>query len=250
MKDFTILLVATNKYVDYALDLIPSIINNLFHDGTGQVVIFTDSPLLFGGLGDSRVSILPIEIPNYGWPEATLYRYKFFEENWSVIQGNIVMYMDVDTLVVDKISISEIVFDTNKELNNTYMVRHPGYFHNNFFKFLLARSPLGTWETNRRSTAFVPFFRRTTYVAGGVWLGLNSDIHKMVKQLNKNVTQDSRWGYIAKWHDESHLNWWAANNKINYLSPAWAHAPGYRNIKYIIPRIQLVHKPQEYFDQR
>lgn len=248
VKDFTILLVATNNYVDYAHGLISSIHKNLFTESQGQVLIFTDQPDLFINSGSSRVELQTIEIPSYGWPEATLLRYQFFENYWSSVKGQIVMYIDVDTFIASEVQIYD-AFPSLTE-SSIAMVRHPGFMRVSLWEALVARGPNGTWETNPQSTAFVNLFKRRTYVAGGVWLGNKDAIYKMIVNLRQNVEDDLSKDFIAKWHDESHLNYWAANNKVRYLSPAWAYAPGYKNMKSLEPIIELVHKPQHFFDER
>ena len=248
MKDFTVLLVATNNYVDYAHGLISSIHKNLFTESQGQVLLFTDQPDSFKRSSTSRVEVNTIEIPSYGWPEATLLRYQFFASNWATVTGRIVMYIDVDTIIASEVQIRDAL-----PLDNEIpiaMVKHPGYTHIPLWKALLARGPRGTWETNRHSKAYVNIFKRRTYVAGGVWLGEQKAIHEMISQLKNNVEYDLSKDFVAKWHDESHLNYWAANHTVRYLSPAWAYAPGYKNMKSYLPIVELVHKPQVFFDER
>lgn len=248
MNDFTVLLVATNKYVDYAHGLIASIQKNLFTKSNGQVLLFTDQPELFIGLSSNRLAVETIEIPSYGWPEATLLRYEFFESYWSSVSGKVVMYIDVDTFVVSEVQISDVFPPGTPQ--DIAMVRHPGFMSVSPWEAIVARGPNGTWETNPKSKAFVNLFQRKTYVAGGVWLGKKDAIFEMISQLKSNVENDLSWGFIAKWHDESHLNYWAATHNVKYLSPAWAYAPGYKNMDSFNPIIELVHKPQEFFDSR
>jgi hypothetical protein len=248
MTDFTVLLIATNRYTDYATTLIESIHEKLFTASTGQVLLFTDNPSIFEDSSSDRVSVIPVEIPSYGWPDATLLRYRIFAENWAAVTGDYVMYLDVDTIVASKVQLRD-VFDSANKLDLAF-VRHPGYFKTGPIRWIRARSWQGTWETRRRSTAFVPSWRRKTYVAGGVWIGTKEAIFQMVSQLQKNVDADLAQNIVAQWHDESHLNSWAARHEAKLLDPSWAHAPGYKNIQHLTPIIELVHKPQEFFDQR
>jgi hypothetical protein len=248
MYDFTVLLIATNKYVNYASELIESVEEKLFPSSRGEVIVFTDQPALFEKAGSTRVVVTAVEIPSYGWPDATLLRYQIFEDNWKLIVGKYVMYLDVDTVVVSSVELDE-VFADNDPFDLAF-VRHPGYFNTSFYSALVARSPIGTWETRKASTAYVPLLRRKTYVAGGVWLGANASIKRMVRALRRNVDKDLAVDLVAKWHDESHLNAWAATHEVRYLSPAWAHAPGYKNLAGLQPIIELVHKPEEFFTQR
>jgi hypothetical protein len=48
---------------------------------------------------------------------------------------------------------------------------------------------------------------------------------------------------MAKWHDESHINWWKSIYSPSLLSPKWAFAEGYKNLQGIIPMITVIEKP-------
>lgn len=248
MTDFTVLVIATNKYSEYAVDLIKSIDERLFTDSTGQVLIFTDQPTRFADLNLERIACTPIEIPSLGWPDATLLRYEIFEQHWGQVAGDFVMYIDADTTVAKNIPIS--IVKSELDHSRIALVRHPGYYNKTFIENLKSRSFLGTWETRRSSSAFVPFFRRKTYVAGGVWMGYKSEVFELIKTLASHVQIDKQNGIMAKWHDESHLNWWNSTHQVAHLEPSWAFAPGYANISHHEAIIELVHKPQEFFDQR
>ena len=42
--------------------------------------------------------------------------------------------------------------------------------------------------------------------------------------LEKNVDEDMNNGIIARWHDESHLNWYASRNvRYRLLNPSYAY---------------------------
>ncbi len=248
MGDFTVLVVATNKYAHFAVDLIRTIDERLFVGADGQVLVFTDEPDSFRGLGSERLEVNTVLVPSLGWPDATLMRYELFEKNWKRITGNFVLYLDADTLVVAEVPSSRLT-DVLKK-HEIACVRHPGYFRASPKWFLVSRSPWGTWETRRQSAAFVPLWRRRTYVAGGVWMGRRQALHELVVSLADHVRKDSNAGVIAKWHDESHLNWWISRNSVTLLDPSWAFEPTYKNLRKLLPVIEVISKPQSFFDSR
>ena len=47
---------------------------------------------------------------------------------------------------------------------------------------------------------------------------------------------------MAAWHDESHLNNWAANNTFIELGPAFCYEPTYPQLALINPIIMAVDK--------
>jgi hypothetical protein len=93
-------MVATNSYVerwkDTALDLeryafrkTPTVVIHLF---TNQV----DIAMEFARANLKRVKLLIHEIEPWGWPEATLFRYKFFTETRQEISEEFLVYLDSD----------------------------------------------------------------------------------------------------------------------------------------------------------
>lgn len=241
MESFTVLMIATNNYISYAQASIQSIKSSLFTENPGQVLIFTDNPESFSKYSDNRVLVETVQIPSLGWPEATLLRYAIFSKHWSRVSGEYVIYLDADTKVSGEPQITDVNFEELR--NGVGLVKHPGYFKAGIIKGIKARSPLGTWETRRSSRAFVPIWKRGSYVCGGVWMGRSESIEQLVKVLSSRVQEDTNNGVMAKWHDESHINWWKSKYSPSLLSPKWAFAEGYKNLHGIIPMITVIEKP-------
>lgn len=241
MTSFTVLMIATNNYISYAKTSIDSIKSSLFTNNPGQVLIFTDQPKEFINYSDERINVEAIQIPSFGWPDATLLRYEIFANNWERVSGDFVIYLDADTKVTGKPQFSNVNFEGLR--NGVGLVRHPGYFKTGILKGIKAKSPLGTWETRKSSQAFVPIWKRGSYVCGGVWMGNYKAIEALVKLLSARVQVDNNQGLIAKWHDESHLNWWKSNFSPTLLTPEWAFANGYPNLVGITPLITVIEKP-------
>jgi hypothetical protein len=66
----------------------------------------------------------------------------------------------------------------------------------------------------------------------------------LITQLEHNVKDDLDNGIIAKWHDESHLNAWAAKNDFRLANSAYCYDSTYQNIKHLESIITAVQKPQ------
>ena len=142
-------------------------------------------------------------------------------------------------------------------------VQHPGFFRNSGIKSLIdyfmnprllgplvqakiARSPgLGSWENSRSSTAYLELKERKNYVHGAVWFGKQDPVMKMCKLLAENIRKDLSSGYIAKWHDESHLNKWAAQKSFNTSSPELCFDETYPQLKKMTPSIIAVRKKEK-----
>jgi hypothetical protein len=252
-----VMTVATNKYVHYWKELALSI-NSL--SKTNCVVtlhVFTDQVDVvreFSKKLDLKVVIH--RIPGYGWPQATLYRYKIFYEHQESLREDILMHVDADMLMMGSFRFENLL---NELEFGVCLVQHPGYYRPpaskslkyylnrpkslvSDLKSLIATGGLGAWEQNRKSLAYVPRKIRKSYFCGGVWWGNNREILLLCKTLSKNVEDDEKNNVIAKWHDESHLNWWATQNNFLIESPSYCYAQDYPQIQDLKPLIQALDK--------
>jgi hypothetical protein len=50
----------------------------------------------------------------------------------------------------------------------------------------------------------------------------------MCKDLAEHVEEDRQRGITARWHDESHLNWYAAMNEVTLLGSEFCVPEGFR----------------------
>lgn len=244
----TVLVIATNSYTQFLPNLFHSIDTHLATNYKIQILLFTDeNGFKFQIDKSERVNVEKIKISSYGWPEATLLRYKIFSENWHLVQGKYVMYLDADTEVVNDVSLEEIVDALGSK--SVGLISHPGYFNRGLFiNFLNKLSFKIGWEARKRSTAYVRFIERKRYICGGVWFGKTEMISKLVNQLVVNVDLDLSRGVIAKFHDESHLNYWLVKNTdaCQVLDPRWAFEPTYSNLNGLVPFIKVLNKPAQF----
>ena len=244
-RTVTVFIIATNKYVDYAINLIKSI--NQFFTGMDsvQIIVLTDSinDLTLPIFRD-EFSLQAHQIPSYGWPEATLLRFELMLKFWNFVTGNIVMYLDADTEVVSCIEFNQLMSRCDYSLSSgVSLVLHPGYFNRKFVRRLLTRTTVGPWESRKQSTAFVPFLKRNRYVCGGVFWGLRDSFNLLCGELKSQIDLDLKRNVSAKHNDESHLNRWFVSNSTQASTPEWAFARGYHNLEGLTPRIEVIHKP-------
>lgn len=255
---YTFISIATNRYSNYLLELLNSSRNLGRHLSEIEWVIFTDSPEFYDEIREEiGLVVKVIKIPSYNWPEATLFRYKIFRENFDQISGDYVIYLDADMELV-----SDFIENIEPENwdNGVALVSHPGYWRTrnylsriklylqnpyllikDSYRFIRVGS-LGAWETNKKSTAFTPRKDRENYVCGGTWMGSSESIRKLVTELSQNVEEDAARGVMALWHDESHLNKWSASNKFTLLTPRFCHDKSYPGLSNLSPLIRAVDK--------
>ena len=171
--------------------------------------------------------------------------------------NEILVYIDADMLIKEDL-VSNIL---DLELHETIcLVRHPGYWREpglraNFrrsinFPILVTKDAvmklriggLGAWERNKDSLAYVPRLRRHKYFCGGLWFGTSAQIVSMTSRLAQAVSEDLKRNIIATWHDESHLNRWATDNRFQELPPSYCFDPTYPHLRGLPEIVRAVQK--------
>lgn len=248
-KSAGICMVATNKYIEFwkkcALDLeknaFTEVENVAIHLFTNQV----SEAKNWGNKNLIRIKLYVHEIEGFGWPEATLFRYKFINNVRDEFTEDLLMYLDSDMEITDEFG-SELIPES--WVNGLAFVAHPGFARNSGARWLidLLKYPrlikpylkkfrdgargIGTWENSKASKAFVAPGNRKRYVHGAIWFGARESFLKMCSELDANVEFDYKKNIIAKWHDESHLNWFYAHKNGDVLSNRYS---GYKPYKYL-----------------
>jgi hypothetical protein len=227
--DATIFTIATGKYLDYFALQLPQIAKHYAPGRSVQVIVATDRKDRLPVSEDARIAVQFVESPAYGWPEITLLRYEQILAHKDLIKGGTLMWLDTDMEFLSDIPL-EVIAGKGDAPN---YARHPGFVWSSskaswFNPIVLARQVApwvrgyclgqrgaGTWETNSTSKAYVPANNRRTYAHGAVWGGVTELVLEMVELLAKRTREDYEVGKVAVWHDESHLNWYVANYKVN-----------------------------------
>ncbi len=245
-----ICMIATNSYIKkwfkVASDLEKISLEKL---SEATIHLFTDNASLAQGWALDNLSSIKLkvyDIQSWGWPEATLLRYKFITEQSHKFNEDLLMYLDCDMRVLGDFS-KKLYID--RWTSGIALVQHPGFYRNkglqgivDFFynprlvlslisKIKSGAKGYGTWETNKLSTAFVPRSLRKNYFHGAVWFGRRIEFLRMCEKLALNVNSDLENNYTAIWHDESHLNNYAAFNAVEKLNPEFSGVPSYKNLR-------------------
>lgn len=192
IKRVTVCLIATRKYHVFVQPLIDSIkkyflLNHIIH-----IELFADD-FSVPYIGDERVTIIKNKIDSYGFPEATLFRYRIMTSKrygpvWSSEWPQYIYYFDVDYLLVSEVK--EEIF------GNIVAVLHPGF----------SKVGGGSWCDNISSNAYTFRQYRKHYFAGGTQGGEFFEYMAMMKRLSRDIDDDEARGVRAEWNDESHWN--------------------------------------------
>ena len=256
-----IAMVATNDYLSRWFDTALSLEQSAFLSCKNVTIhLFTNRPQDAQGWASfnlKRIKLIAHQIDGWGWPEATLYRYQFIHDSSDALTEEILMYLDSDMQVIQDFTNEVFKSVWNEGLA---VVQHPGYYRNSGIRgiydylaspkmllndklyLLKGNSGLGAWDENKKSNSYVEPKKRKTYVHGAVWLGHRQQFLEMCKVLATNVSKDLEFGYIAKWHDESHLNWFYANRPCTLLDVRFSWFKGFKNLRDVQPFICTVEK--------
>jgi hypothetical protein len=255
---YDVLTVATNKYKFYWKELVLSAEKILEENSAVTFHVFTDDPadLESFGLKLQKIRIIAHKIEALTWPEATLHRYKIISSFSNSFKGDVLLHLDADMLLMG--DFTQLVAPQDWK-RGVALVSHPGYWRPqgiervNFYRknpryllkdFLseLNFGGRGIWEIDSQSSAFVARRKRNNYVCGGTWMGWRTPFLELVAELELNVERDAIHGVMAIWHDESHLNQWAANNEHSILDPRFCYDPSYKQLASIPEVIRAVDK--------
>ncbi len=195
-----LLVIATNKYVQFLQPLIDSADEHFLKDEDVTYFIYTNQSINI----KTKRKIQTFDVNHIDWPGMTLFRYELFDKSSSFLSKmDHLYYCDSDMRFIDSVD-KEIISDR-------VVTIHPGFL-----------GKRGTPEYRSESLAYVKPEEEMTYFAGGFNGGSSSEFLKMSKILSERIQNDLSRNVVAIWHDESHLNRYMIDNK-----PTLILDPGY-----------------------
>ena len=124
----TFYVIATKSYLDYARDLISDLKSRSTEEFKTQVILLTDvgNPFQSEHPKTDCFELVTSLIPSYGWPEATLFRFKIMLAHQELAEGEIVAYIDADMRVISSLS-TKMFSDplANSTDSRIALVKHP-----------------------------------------------------------------------------------------------------------------------------
>ncbi len=207
-----LLVIATNKYIQFVPPLWESAQRYFLADGGHNVrlFVFTNQPAVPPGACRIEQEHLP-------WPCPTLLRYHFFCQSYAQLEScDYLYYCDADMLFTAPVG-PEVLGDLVATL-------HPGYYDR----------PAGALPYERRpdSAAFVPLAQGRRYYAGGFNGGRTACFMAMALELVDMINRDMQRNLVARWHDESYFNRFLVDHPPTVeLPPAYCY-PGRKTIPF------------------
>jgi histo-blood group ABO system transferase len=220
MNKVGLLIIATNKYIDFAINLIKSADEYFLPNQDVEYFLFTNHQDL---KIDSCRKVNLIKTSHKPWPWMTLGRYEiFYSKKQKLLQQDYLFYCDADMRFCDMVG--------DEILSKRVATQHPGYFNTR-----------GTPETNPNSLACVFEFENMQYFAGGFNGGESVEYIKMSEILSNNINEDLKKNIIAVWHDESHINrYFIDNPPTKILDPGYCYGESLR--PPFVPRLLALDK--------
>lgn len=255
-----ILSIATNHYLNYWMSMVESFKECLPGNDTHTFYVFTEQTEKVDAfqIKHPDLKINAIKIDRLNFPEASLLRYEIYYKFKDLIVEDVLVHLDADMLIRDPKFI-QLETVANLGPKAIALVSHPGYWRPTGMKRvrlnltnprLLLRDihlrikygGVGSWESNRASSAYVPRNLRNNYVCGGIWAGKNTVFQKLCEELSLLTRIDLEMGKMPIWHDESFLNLWASRNEFRLLSPSFCYDPRYPQLESLVNIVEAVDK--------
>ena len=149
-----------------------------------------------------------------GWPKATLYRYKLFQNAWDKLKDfDYMYYINANMVAVHRVGY-EIIPTEKQGITATL---HPGYYNST------GNLP---YDRNPKSLAYIPIIKdnkQEYYFMGGFNGGTAKAFKHLIDTISHNTDIDEKNGVMATWHDESHLNRYLYERKPLILPPAYGY---------------------------
>ncbi len=193
-------IMATGRYDAYAQRMIESARKYFLKNQDVTYFVFTD------GHVQPSSDVVQIFQKRLGWPHDTLMRFAVYAQHEDVLSQMDYLYaLDADMLFVDDVG--------DEILSDLVGTQHPGYV-----------GKRGTYETNPISNACVKNREGQIYFAGGFYGGKSQEVLTLLKTLVEKIKEDAAKGFIAVWHDESHLNRYFIDHKPTLvLTPSYCY---------------------------
>lgn len=209
MINVGILIIATNKYFDFVETLLESS-RRFFLAMPGYNVVpfvFTNqrAPVSHGAI--------KFFVKHRPWPMTTLLRFHMFLNHRQHIETmDYLFYCDADMRFVDTVG--------EEVLGATVGTVHPLFYDK-------PREMLVGYEERSESKAYIPPDKGQRYYQAAFFGGRTENFMSISTELAECIDSDLSRGIIAKWHDESHLNRFFADNPPSVeLTPAYCYPEG------------------------
>lgn len=216
MKKIGILYICTGPYVVFWNAFYESFEQHFLPETEKHYFVFTDAKELYAANHNERIHLIMVE--QEPWPLPTLLKYHMFLKQEKQLLKMDYLYQSNANIICEK-TVTEEMFLPQEKDRPLFFTIHPGYQNEKTYRL--------PYERRKISKAYVPYNAGKQYVYGAMNGGTATAYLEMIKQVEKQIEEDLKKGIIAKWHDESHINHYAAgHHNYKILSPAYCYPVG------------------------
>lgn len=231
MNKIAVLYICTGKYSIFWEGFYKSCQENFLPNCKKHYFVFTNSKDL---TQDDDVTILHKE-PR-GFPLDSLFRFEMFLEIENLLlEYDYLFFFNSNMLLVNIVS-SDILDGIDNVKSGLLGVIHPGYYQ--------SKSIYYPYERNRSSSAYIPKKKADyKYYMGSLFGGTSEAFLKLCNKCSERIQSDLEQNYIARYHDESHLNKYFYEHSVFCLDSSYAF-PEDSKLQFI-PKIIIRDKTKE-----
>jgi len=235
--------IATNRYVLMLEAQLGSISDQVKELGWRYVVATDQVEHLARFTKDNQLDdhVKILKCPPLKFPLASMLRFKYISQEMG--EFDFLCYLDCDMEIENPHALHVAI----QKSTSVHLVRHPGWARDFGIKLKpkerlaeiycrLRKGGLGSWESRRNSSAWVPRQKRRDYYAGGIFFGPTEEIRKLSKICDAWMDADLQAGIVASVHDESYLNRWATLSRFTPLGPefCYSHFPWLPDLDVVV----------------
>ena len=153
------------------------------------------------------------------FPFPTLFRFKYFRQIPITELKNVdyMFFINGNAILLKQINFMDLPIYKKKFL----FTLHDGYYKDDYKSI--------SFEKNKDSSAYIPLIKdyNYKYVGGRFYGGALLDFIELSNTIYRNILTDLKNNYIAIWHDESHINRFFYDFKVNnyFLAGIEYHVP-------------------------
>ena len=217
-----LIITALANYIVFLKALIASADQFFMNSQKVTYFVLTDSPAGVSKIV-SRRNIVSIEESNRGWPNNSMLRFAMISSHREQFQEmDFIFCVDVDVIFKDQVDMEALEYRVG--------TLHPMHYAE-------SRSTY-PYDTNPLSTASIKYAEGEYYISGAFFGGCRDEIMKLSETIHAKILRDlNELNYVARWHDESHLNrYFIDHPPTKLLSPEYYCFTSYCNL---MPRTRI-----------
>ena len=218
MPSVAMLYLCTGKYNVFWPDFYKSFEEKFLPECPKTYFVFTDAPHI---AGEDAPNVRRIEQEAWPWPYSSMRRFTvFLRAEAALREFDYVFFCNANLVCTGTVAAAEILPRPERGETLT-LVQQPGFWNK--------KPPFYSYDRDPKCRAYIPYNCGRDYVSGGLNGGTAAAYLELCHELERRTEADIAAGVTPLWHDESHLNRYAAERPGAYrlLTPAYWYPEGW-----------------------